>query len=150
MLCTSTAPDRSHAMKLVTHLAQGMEEDQAWLAESWIHSSSKDRDHVEGAEWVGCGYLSHCGGSSFPSCPTSGEGVRGFRATILSSCQVLGHFRDYMLHPRLLLPTERPYGPGFLWLSMPEDTNSYIYQIQGILSFNTEKFYYIFVLPFCS
>lgn len=31
VLCTPTAPDRSHVMNFVSQRAQGVEEDRAWL-----------------------------------------------------------------------------------------------------------------------
>lgn len=43
-----------------------MEEDQSWLADSWIH---KDRDHVKGAEEKGVGIYHTVGTAAFPVVP---------------------------------------------------------------------------------
>lgn len=53
-------------MKFVTQHVQGMEEDQSWLADSWIH---KDRDHVKGAEEKGVGIYHTVGTAAFPVVP---------------------------------------------------------------------------------
>lgn len=148
VLCTGTGSWLKPCNEIRDPACSGNGGGPGLAKESWIHSYTKGRDNVKGAEWVGCGYLSHCGGSSFSSCPTSGEGVRCFRAVILPSCSA-GTLQEMLaaskatathweaLWPRVSLNLHARRNP-FIYLWHPGQAHS----------FSTEKFYYIVVLPF--
>lgn len=148
-LCSSTAAAWGQVIKFMTQSARGTEEGRAWLAEGWIHRYGRGRDHAPDAEWVGCGYLSCCGGQQLSQLShlwevgTSGGGVRCCEAASTASCKVPGHFREYQLHPKPLLPAEKPDDPGFLNYRARRYRFICLWNTGHTLSFSTEKSYYI-------